>query len=203
MVIFDYDGVIVDSFAWFIEELNRLAPRYRFATVAEADITELKKCSAGEILNYLGLPLHKVPVVAKALRKQSEINADFFNLCPGIADVLPQLRAQISQIALVSSNKEQSVRKVLRRYSLDFFDHYDCSASLFGKPRKLKRLVENSDPTLCWYVGDELRDVDAAAKAGINSAFVTWGYNSEAILMRCKPNAVVASPDQLLSLFDA
>ena len=50
------------------------------------------------------------------------------------------------------------------------------------------------------YVGDETRDIEAAQKAGVSIAAVTWGYNSAEVLRRFSPDYLVNRPDELLSL---
>jgi phosphoglycolate phosphatase len=51
-------------------------------------------------------------------------------------------------------------------------------------------------------IGDEVRDIAAARKAGIAIAAVTWGYNSRAALERAHPDYLVTRPAELLQLSD-
>jgi len=50
------------------------------------------------------------------------------------------------------------------------------------------------------YIGDEVRDIEAARAAGIKIASVTWGYNLESILTENKPDYIVTQPRDLLNL---
>jgi phosphoglycolate phosphatase len=50
------------------------------------------------------------------------------------------------------------------------------------------------------YIGDETRDIEAAHKAGVRVAAVTWGYNNAEMLKRFSPDYLVSRPHELLSL---
>ncbi len=50
------------------------------------------------------------------------------------------------------------------------------------------------------FVGDETRDVEAAHKAGIPIAAVTWGYNSRRSLDGMKPGRIYDRPADLLEV---
>jgi phosphoglycolate phosphatase len=67
---------------------------------------------------------------------------------------------------------------------------------LFGKGKALRRIVraERLDSSEVLYVGDEVRDIEAARKARVASAAVTWGLNTEAILRAGGPDLVAADP---------
>ena len=47
-------------------------------------------------------------------------------------------------------------------------------------------------------IGDEVRDVDAAHKAGIDSMAVSWGFNSIELLESSAPTHLVHSPEELI-----
>jgi phosphoglycolate phosphatase-like HAD superfamily hydrolase len=44
------------------------------------------------------------------------------------------------------------------------------------------------------FVGDELRDIEAAQETGVHMAAVTWGYNSTAALEAAGPDYLIADP---------
>ena len=50
------------------------------------------------------------------------------------------------------------------------------------------------------YVGDEVRDVEAAEKAGVAVAAVTWGFHSGSLLQSHSPDHLVTDPRQLVKL---
>ena len=65
--------------------------------------------------------------------------------------------------------------------------HYACSASLFGKRAKIRRVLRQAGvrPGEALYIGDEIRDLDAARASGMAFGAVSWGYALPAALMAC------------------
>jgi len=49
------------------------------------------------------------------------------------------------------------------------------------------------------YVGDEVRDIEAARKVGIKVIVVGWGFNKTRRLKAAKPNFFVTRPSQLVA----
>ena len=69
------------------------------------------------------------------------------------------------------------------------FDDYECGTDLFGKAAKIDRLLQRHRiaPERFLLVGDEIRDIEAARKAGVRVASVGWGYNHVDALRNASP----------------
>ena len=50
------------------------------------------------------------------------------------------------------------------------------------------------------YVADEVRDIEAARKAGVKIICVSWGYNDKSSLEKNNPDALVDNTDQLFAV---
>ena len=50
------------------------------------------------------------------------------------------------------------------------------------------------------YVGDEIRDINAAKNAGIDIASVGWGYNTVESLKKHKPEYLITEPSELINI---
>lgn len=55
----------------------------------------------------------------------------------------------------------------------------------------------------CWYVGDDLRDIQAAEAAGMTSIAAAWGYCGATEPKHWKADAIIDSPLELLELVRA
>ena len=75
---------------------------------------------------------------------------------------------------------------------------------LWGKSHHLKTLLKTHEFDLnkTIYIGDEIRDIEAAHKVGIRIAAVTWGYNSKKALESYHPDFLITEPQQLLNLIE-
>lgn len=58
----------------------------------------------------------------------------------------------------------------------------------------------NIAPNECWYVGDDLRDIQAAKAAGMVSIAAAWGYCGATEPTHWKADAILDSPLELLEL---
>jgi phosphoglycolate phosphatase len=73
---------------------------------------------------------------------------------------------------------------------------------LFGKTGALRRaiLTDKLRTTDCYYVGDEVRDIEAARRARVKIISVAWGYNAPEALQKRKPYALIKQPKDLAPL---
>jgi phosphoglycolate phosphatase len=122
-----------------------------------------------------------------------------FLLFPGIREALHRFAAGGIQVAVASSNSRANVERVLGPDSARLMTHFACGISMFGKAAKLRQLVRQSNipQTLAIYIGDEVRDAEAAAKAGIKFGAVTWGQHSQEILSRQNPAEIFLTVREL------
>lgn len=178
LAIFDFDGTLADSFPWFCSVLNDVAVKYGFRRVEPAEADELRRCNSRELLRRLEVPLWKVPMIAAHMRRLKAEASSEIRLFDGAAELLAELRARDVATAIVSSDSEDSIRRTLGPTTAAMVARFDCSSSLFGKATKLRRTMESMGalPSTSIYIGDEVRDGEAAAEAGLPFGAVGWGY---------------------------
>jgi phosphoglycolate phosphatase len=198
LVIFDLDGTLVDSFPWFLRNVNDVADRFSFRRVAEDEVEALRHASTREILGRLEIPLWKLPVIARHMRRLKTEQAASIPLFDGTDTMLRALAAAGLRLALVSSDSEVNARVKLSE-AASLFDHYDCSASIFGKAAKFRRILRCAtvDAAQAIAIGDETRDIEAARAAGIACGAVTWGYAAPKALRTLGPDLVFDGMDDV------
>ena len=193
LAIFDFDGTLADSAAWFLASLNDIADHFGFRRVSDSEIAMLRGRSNREIVDYLGVKAWKLPLIARHMRAMVARDADRIPLFDGAADLLARLKAGGVRVAIVTSNGEANVRRILGPAAASI-DHYGCGAAFFGKAGKLKTAVRRAgvNPAQAIAIGDETRDIDAAREAGIAAGAVLWGYAAPEALTRLAPDHVFA-----------
>jgi phosphoglycolate phosphatase len=176
---FDFDGTLADTMPWFNSILNTVADKYGFRKIDAAERDQLRHRDAGEILKFLGIPLWKLPAIMAHVRTLMQEIDPSVRLFDGVPDALARLKAGGLRLAVVSSNSLENVQRVLGPETAALFDDYECGTDLFGKAAKIERLLQRHDtpPERFLLVGDEMRDIDAARKAGVRVGSVAWGYN--------------------------
>jgi phosphoglycolate phosphatase len=192
LVIFDLDGTLADSMPWFLRNVNSVADRFGFRRVAEEDIEPLRHASTREILARLQVPLWKLPIIARHVRRLKSEQAASIALFPGVGTMLRTLADHGMRLALVSSDTEANARVKLGELA-ELFGYFDCAASIFGKPAKFRRVLKRAGVSAARTIaiGDETRDIEAARAAGIACAAVTWGYAAPEALRALGPDLVI------------
>ena len=198
LAIFDLDGTLADSFPWFLRTINDVADRFNFRRVADDEIEALRHASSREILARLEVPLWKLPAIARHARRLKAEAAAEIPLFAGVETMLQTLAGNGVQLALVTSDSEAKAREKLGA-SAALFAHFDCAASLFGKPAKFRRVIRRAgvEPGRVIAIGDEVRDIEAARAVGIACGAVSWGYAAPAALRALAPDHMFAQMEEI------
>src|SRR5215204_798138 len=93
---------------------------------------------------HLGVPAWKLPLIARHMRSLSARDIDELQLFNGIDTVLRSLSKAGLVLAVVSSNSEENVRRLLGPGLAELIGHFACGASLFGKAAKLRKVLKAS-----------------------------------------------------------
>jgi phosphoglycolate phosphatase len=197
LAIFDSDGTLADTLPWMRVAYNEAANRYGLKRVSAEDEEHVRNLHGKELLNALHIPLWKLPRIIADLRKRMTDIIDRFETFPGIAESLQTLVDGGVQVAIVSSNSRENVERILGPETLKLVSYFDCGASLFGKASKIRRLVRKSGRPNAIYIGDEVRDAEAARQAGVAFGAVSWGHHRMAILAQQKPDECFESVEEL------
>lgn len=198
-VVFDFDGTLADMKRLIMEVGNEIAARKGWPAVDEATYQELSKGNIRDGLKRLGIPLHEVPFALFQARKMLAERTDEVELFPGIKEVVADLQAAGHELFVLSTNSRKLIQSVLKRHGLAEALTVLPSSGLFGKAPALKRfmLSRRLNKKDVWLVGDELRDMEAAKRAGVHGVAVTWGLQHPDALRGAKPDFVVDKPRQI------
>ena len=205
MVIFDFDGTIADSQDRVIAEYNRIAPRFRVKAIDPSDLPRLRTLTGPVAMREHGVTFWKLPFIVSAMRSALREHSAAVEPHRGMPEALRALAASGYRLSVLSTNSSENIERFLARHELSVFEHVAGGASMFGTARALNKLVQRLklDPAQAFYVGDEIRDVEAAAKAGIPSIAVSWGYADRSALARHAPTHLAEQPSDLLRFVHA
>lgn len=199
LAIFDFDGTLSDSYPWFVGMVNEMADRYRFRRVEPHDLEVLRGLEARKIIEHLGMPMWKTPLVARHFRRRMADDLARIPLFPGAREMLRTLHGRGVTLAIVTSNSEANVRRLLGADAA-LIRHYGCEAGLFGKRTKLRKALRAAGvrPADAIAIGDEIRDVEAARAEGIPFGAVSWGYASREALAALGPAEIFDSVEEIV-----
>jgi phosphoglycolate phosphatase len=199
LVIFDFDGTLADSFEWFLGVVDELAARHKFKMFDRAELDELRGSPASKVLAHLGVSRWRLPAIGRHLQQLAARDAARIFLFEGVDRMIADLVADGVTVAIVSSSAESNIRKILGPETVARISHFDCGASLFGKRTKLRKVMRrcgvSSRETL--YVGDEIRDMEAAKAEKIPFGAVGWGFTHLHALREYEPEEVFATVGEI------
>ena len=162
----------------------------------------MRAMSASEILRELRLPIWRVPAVLSDYRKMLHKRIDEVQPFPGITASLEALLDSGIALAVATSNTVDNVKAVLGHALVERFAALECGSALFGKPHRLRHILKQTsiDPAHAIYIGDELRDAEAAQHVGVKFGAVAWGYTSFDALLQKEPHVAFRVPADLAQL---
>ena len=188
-VVWDLDGTLVDSAADIAASLNRLLAEQQLPELDDDRIRGMIGHGVPMLIRR-GLAAHDVTPAEQDLGRlaerfmviYSEVATESTRLFPGVRDVLRTLDDAGIRQAICTNKPEAITRQVLD--GLDIAGHFDVVIGGDTLPRNkpdplplrttLKRLGVSPEQSLM--VGDSAIDVAMAHAAGVDVAFVTFGY---------------------------
>jgi phosphoglycolate phosphatase len=199
LVIFDFDGTLADSFPWFLRMVNTVAAKYQFNRIEEEEVETLRSLSALQLVRHLGIPLWKMPMIANHVRQLMTKEREGIACFEGVDQLLSQLSKAGVTLALVTSNSYANVREVLGADNLALMAYVECDVSLFGKRSRYRKILKQSGvhPAEALCIGDEIRDIEAAAQEQIPFGAVSWGYTNIEALQARKPTEIFVHVDEI------
>ena len=173
---------------------NDLAEEHGFRRVEPHEYDRFRDLHGRTLLRERGLPLWKLPRVVSSMRRRMAEHRGTLSTFPGIGEMLRRLAVGGVQLAVVSSNSRENVERVLGAESAKLIAHFACGVSMFGKGAKLRQVLRQSgvQKQQAIFIGDEIRDGEAAHKAQIAFGAVLWGQHSVEALRAQKPAEIFA-----------
>lgn len=199
-VIFDLDGVLVDSFA-----VMRKAFSVAYAEVvgrANPPFEEYSKHLGRyfpEIMRIMGLPPEmEAPFVRESQRLAADVR-----VYPGVRGMLTALRSLRVRTAVATGKSGSRARSLLRTHglldSLDIVVGSDEVARPKPHPDIALRALDALDVPgeAAVMIGDAPSDLQTAKSAGVTAAAAIWGEGDETVLRAEAPDLVLRHPDEV------
>ncbi len=201
-ILFDFDGTLADSEGIALRVVNTLAPEFGLKPLVPEEIPALKTMSAWRLLTERsGISpwnIFKLRRIEQRLRTEFLKHAEEFRVFEGVPEMMRQLSEAGYEIGVVSSNDPRVVKEALARAGVEpLFVH--AGSKFFGKARAIREAMREYGigRSRTVYVGDEIRDIEACKKVGIDMIAVGWGFNSGDAL-KAAGASLVETPAELV-----
>ena len=197
-IIFDFDGTIANSYDYVLDFLTDQAGLVR---LEGAPRQALHGQSMVAMARELGHSRWRLPILF--VRGKRIITRAIYQVEPfeGMAEVVRKLHAEGHELFVLSSNNLINVRKFLHRHDLhEYFLEIYGGVGMFGKAPALRKLLKEQQLKLedSLYIGDELRDVEAAQSIGMRILAVLWGFAKPHDILLLKPTAIAETPTDII-----
>ncbi|WP_407330617.1 HAD family hydrolase [Enterovibrio sp. 27052020O] len=207
LVIFDWDGTVMDSVARIVSSLSEAARLTGGLPQLSSD--ELKQMiglslEKGYRYLYPEAPPEKFDEWKKHYGEQfREVNTTPHALYGGVVDVLTTLKDKGYVLAVATGKSRIGLDRVMLETDTGhLFTSTRTADQTASKPDPLMvlSLLEelNVQPHEAVMVGDTSHDMLLAKNAGVDAIGVTWGVHDEVVLSQYSPVAIIPSLDALV-----
>jgi phosphoglycolate phosphatase len=208
LIIFDWDGTLVDSIDWIVHCIQQAAERYGCPIPEPQAAKDIIGLSIENAIQQL------FPDVDNAIRQQvaAHYGQTFFSrqisrddLFPGVYEMLRGLKQAGYRLAVATGKKSSGLAQAIAATGVaDLFCATRCSDQTASKPDPLMideivaELGVAKQRTLM--VGDSVHDLQMALNAEVSAIGVTCGAHSQATLQQYNPLLCLNYPTDLLNI---
>lgn len=194
-VIFDFDGSIANSLPVIIE----IAEEMLGIEISKQDVERYRNMTAKQLLKEAKIPVYKLPGLLVKGRTILRKRTDEIEMFKGLDKVISNL-SQDHRLYVVSSNGLGIINAFLRDQKIEkYFKSVYGNVGIFSKAQSLKKVMkkEGFESQDAVYIGDEVRDIEAAKRVGMPIISVIWGYNGEEIITKYNPDFIAKKPSDI------
>jgi phosphoglycolate phosphatase len=184
-VLFDLDGTLADTAPDLAAALNRLRADQGLEPMPLDRVRPFASAGARGLV-HVGFGVKPGDGEYNALREAflehyREHTCVETRLFPGIAELLRELASREIKWGIVTNKATRFTDRIVAALALkpDCIACGDTTPHLKPHPASLLHAAEVLDlaPKECMYLGDDLRDIQAARAAGMKPVAVEWGYH--------------------------
>lgn len=201
-IIFDMDGTLANSFDYVVDFLVK---EKRIKDFSSDQKDELRDLSMVAMAKKLGFHWWDGPRLIIKGRRRMNASINDLEAFKGMHEIVRKVHEEGHELFILSSNSVKNIQQFIKKEGLEeYFLEIYGGVGLFSKSSSLKRLLndQNIEITNSVYVGDELRDVEAAQSIGMRIIAVTWGFASKNELESANPTGLADTLQELMQILE-
>jgi len=202
LVMFDYDGVIVDSFELFSSCFMKACHQNNFYVLNSPEkVLALFETNIFEALLDFGLDEHSINRILKTFQSDIAAYQNDLRLFDGMPDALKKI-SENNKIVIITSNVNRATKRVLQNNAVNCFEDVLGAEKEKSKVKKIRLTMARYPGLPAYYIGDTKGDMIEGRKAGAITVAALWGWHAAKKLEEGAPDHFVRSPEALLDLLD-
>lgn len=197
LLMFDYDGVIVDSYRVHVDNFVAAFHEYGFYQVKdESDIVNLYYDNVYAAMEALGLTKKEVEKVRLAYDRRQALFLDQIKPFPGIKEALEEMKKN-NTIVIITANSAPAVRRVLACCGMsEAVDEVIGAETETSKTKRINTMMEKYAGEEPYYIGDTVGDIKEGRAAGAKTVGVAWGWHGDKLLVE-HPDYYMKTPAEM------
>ena len=184
-VLFDFDGTFADSAPDLAAAVNAMRTARGLQPLAPAAVRPYASMGARGLLRigFDMTPEHRdyIPMRDEFLDRYGQALCVHTQLFPGMAELLAELVAREIAWGIVTNKSSRFTTRLVEELGVSPACVICGDSTPHLKPHPAPLLAAAAQlklpPAACAYVGDDLRDIQAARAAGMHCVAVQWGYH--------------------------
>lgn len=207
-ILFDLDGTLTDSGEGIINCAALALRHFGLPVPDNQKMREFVGPPLDATFIRFGVPADKTDEAIRVYRSRYTTIGLFENFpYPGIEDALIKLIQQGHRLFVATSKPEEMSVKILEKFGLAKYFEKICGATLDGtrssKSDVIAYLLAQADNIAeAIMVGDTTYDVIGAAKHGIDTIGVSWGYGNAANMQAAGAKAIANTMEEMVALIN-
>ncbi|KRE28289.1 HAD hydrolase-like protein [Paenibacillus sp. Soil522] len=133
VVIFDFDGTIVDSGRLVFDLFNEFSEKYNYKKVPKHEADLIRSLSVKERFKRLKVPVLKVPLLTMDVVRKYEEAIPELKAIDEIKGVLQELKKSGLNLVLISANSKENIKQFLRLNQMEYFDEIITAKRFFWR----------------------------------------------------------------------
>lgn len=199
VVIFDFDGTIANTSFLIRSIYNEMAAENGWPLIDEKEYQRLRGLGLVKAQKWMGIKSWQIPSLMREGLKRFHRHTGEIMLFEGMPELIKKLSKNGKTIYILSTNNPIIIEEVLARYDIAGLVTVLKRSPLFSKHYPIRHLLAKHKyaPKNVWMVGDEVRDIEAAKRAGVRGVAVNWGLQTPDLLDAAGPEATIGTPEEL------
>lgn len=198
-IIFDMDGTLLDSSKAIFQTINEMRQSLSLAPLKKEKIVKIiNNISQNPLKELYNLEKIDENFKQKAEEKFKQYYFQSSFLYEGIENLLSNLSAKNYLLAVASNAPKKNLREILKFHKIEhfFFQIEGASEEIPQKPNPtmLNLIINSQKNKEIYFIGDSIKDFEAAQNADVNYIQVRWGFSEvkDAKLFANSPDDIIS-----------
>ena len=207
-ILFDLDGTLTDSGEGIMKCAQLGLEHFGIHVEDYHELRDFVGPPLDMMFRRHGVPADKTDEAIRVYRSRYLTVGKFENFpYPGIPEMLQKLKDLGYQLYVATSKPEPTSVEIIEHFGLDKYFDRVCGATFDGSRSSkadviayLLAQVDSISDTIM--VGDTTYDVIGAAKHGIDTIGVSWGYGEAADMEKAGAKAIAYTMEEMVELLN-